>query len=220
MAIEDGKLVGVKRGARIKKRWNPKSWKPEYELIVAASATGMSNVTLAEKFGFTKEHISNILNCEEAKKIQAQILGRLRQQSLEDVPTQLARARVLAAKRVLNVLENDTLATNSPMAIFDRSLQTLRFTQPGGDPESIPGSVVNNTVINNNVQQNNFTLLTERAKNLHEGLAAALEVEKLHAGTEFITGASGDLRESKEGGSEVHAVHNGRVEVLAQNRKK
>src|SRR6266850_7034341 len=66
------------RRARIHRpKWKPKRWHPVYEEIVLLGALGYANTEIAREKGFTKEHVSNVLNTPQAKMIQAIILKQM-----------------------------------------------------------------------------------------------------------------------------------------------
>ena len=162
-------LVPALRGAKAKKRWNPKEWRPEYTAIVATSCTGLSNEAIAKQFGYTKEHISNILCTEQAKKIRQLINKQLLDSANQSQAERLDSLRNIALKRIEDVLYDDERAISNPLQIFDRSFKLLQATKdlaPERDPNS--GNPQN--------VQNNFILSDSAAKTLTQGIASALEV--------------------------------------------
>lgn len=169
-----------KRGAKVKKRWDPKEWRPEYTAIVAVSCTGLSNEVVGKQFGYTKEHISNILNTEHAKKLRQLINKRLIDSTNASQAERLDSLRNVALKRIEDVLYDDDRAVTNPLQIFDRSFKFLQATRDLA-PESEKGTSSQTNI------QNNLVLSDSAAKALTQGIAGALEVA---AKFKDLTGAS------------------------------
>ena len=148
--IEDGMVVGPERGARIRKRWNPKEWRPEYEAIVALSCTGTSHKLLAERYGYTPVHISNIVNSDVGKELSNIILQNLRKISTESLPEKIGGMQAAAVKRMQEYLENDQIAAVDPQRMFDRA---LRFASEFG----LPGIQMQKSGVNININKTNNT---------------------------------------------------------------
>lgn len=123
MKIEDG-FVTSEKGAKIKKSWNPKKWKPEYELICHLAAT-KSNTALAELFGYTPQQISNILNCQRGLDARAKIAAGIRQQGIASMGERISSLQSIALQRLEEVLTNDNIANQSPLKMFDKASRFL-----------------------------------------------------------------------------------------------
>lgn len=174
--IEDGMVVGPERGARIKKRWNPKEWRPEYEAIVALSCTGTSHKLLAERYGYTPVHISNIVNSDVGKELSNIILQNLRKLSTESLPQKIEGMQQVAVKRMEEYLSNDIVAQTDPQRMFDRALKfASEFGLPGIQMQK--GGV--NININKNTQ-NNVILDSASQDALMEEIKRAALVMKQH----------------------------------------
>ena len=63
---------------RLTKKWEPVTWKPEYEIIVLYSVTGKTMKEIGVLTNYTKEQIWNILHTETAKKIKAEYVERIK----------------------------------------------------------------------------------------------------------------------------------------------
>jgi len=184
---------------RLKKRWNPKEWKPEYELVVALSCTGLAHTVIAERFGYTPIHIGNIVNCEYGKALRQIILNKLRNDVTLATPNIIKDTQARALERIREVLDNDALALNSPLAIFDRSLKWLSTT---GAVESDDGKHENDragnparVTVNN---QTNIALGTDAIRALQGGAAKAMEVLQAHKEVEPRGIGTGTEAETKE----------------------
>lgn len=173
--------IGPKRGARINRRWDPKEWRPEYEAMAALAATGMPHNEIAHRFGYKPPWISMILNSPKGKIVQQLIINNIRNAAT----TTITSDRILALqnqafKRVEETLQNDDLASRSPMAIFGASMEILKkapiFGSPDGDTPKLPhGNVTNN------IQVNQFATGIDR-RELDKSLEVANQVKALHSG--------------------------------------
>lgn len=173
-AISEVAVTGP-RGAKAKKRWTPKEWRPEYTAIVALSATGMSNEAVGKHFNYTKVHISNILNCPEAIEIRKLINAKLLEDSTISLPDRLKRVQDMALQRVETFLENREYMTKSPFQTFDRALKVLQGTNAMANPDAKSNGATTN------IQNNTLILSDAAAKSLTEGLAKSQLVAELHA---------------------------------------
>ena len=111
------------------KNWKPKKWRVEYERIVALSVTGHSNKMIALQTGYTTVHVSNILQMDEAEDLRQLCLTKMRERAVEkstNIDAKLEEAAVLATKRIIEVLKDDSLVEKSPFAVFDRSMEVLK----------------------------------------------------------------------------------------------
>jgi hypothetical protein len=168
------------RPAKFKRKlrlWQPQ-WKPEYEAIVAESCLGKANTVLAEKYKFTEQHISNILNTEEARKIKQEAISAIRKNSMNLMATKMANMTDKALDNIEKVICDPATQEkiDSPLAIFDKSLAYLKGVgKLAGD-----GSTIINDNSTKNVQQNTFLNMSdEQAAIFTKGVDKALAaVEK------------------------------------------
>lgn len=150
-------------------RWRPRKWELAYEQIVALSTLGKSNVEIAKLFGYTPQHISNILCTPEASLARRMMLEKLREGVAAKLPQRLDDLADKATQRLAEVLYNDDLASRSPFAVADRGLAVLKGLGKLKD-EKEAGKGVNNT----------FVLTAEFAKQLTDGLAATRRAHELN----------------------------------------
>lgn len=152
-------------------RWKPKKWEPFHEQIVALSCMGRSNKEIAETFGYTPQHISNIINTPQAALVRRRILTNLQEKVDAGIPRRLGDLADKATQRVAQVLFDDNLFERSPFAVVDRSLAVLRGV---GKLKTVSemegGNKTNNTII--------FT--SEDAADIRAGLAKAREASERH----------------------------------------
>jgi hypothetical protein len=174
--IEDGKIVGATRGAKIKKRWNPKEWRPEYEAMVGLACTGLSYNEIGNRFGYTSVHVGNIVNSDMGKALQRIILDKLRKNNTESLAERIDALKTKALSRVEHFINNDDYADKSPLAMFDRSFKFLTGSRVLSDDK---GDGANH---NTPIQINNKTVIvtTETSKAFAEGIASLKRISELH----------------------------------------
>ena len=177
--LEDGRITGP-RGAKAFKKWTPKKWKPEYEIVVSLSCTGLSNEEVGKRTGYGKQQVSNIINTPQGQKLIQIITERLHKANAINVTERVERLQQAALKHVEYILDTPTDQFKNPLAIFDRSLAFLKSTS-GGKFVSDTGNTTNN-VVNANIA--NAMILSPEAKNLlTEGLDKANQVKVIHDGS-------------------------------------
>lgn len=153
--------------------YNPKKWEAWHESIVIRSYLGESNKDIAEKFGITPQHVSNILNCPQAQETKA----RLRQQILDEgknVAEKVTGIQELAMKRMKEYLENDALISSNPHQTMDRALNAFKLTMPEevpNVPATGPGSITN-------IQNNILIANPEYMERLSKGLEASNRIHE------------------------------------------
>lgn len=123
----------------LKKRWQPKKWEPIYDAMVALSCTGLSNKAIAERFKYTPQQVSNILNSDQAKVIKGLVTKNIRDTAVEDNAARLTRLEQVALKNIEGVLTNSELLERNPLALYDRSLAFLKGTgkMEGEQPKNV-----------------------------------------------------------------------------------
>lgn len=157
------------------RKWQPNEWEPVYEKIVFESAySNISNIDLAKKYGLTKEHISNILNTEQARSIKAEIVTAIRQGSLDLMEKQYGEIVTKSVENIHSVLHNSELLEKHPFSQFDRSVTALKGL--GKLQEEAKAGV-----INNNNQTNNIMVITnEQESKIIQGIDKLQQIKLLH----------------------------------------
>lgn len=170
-------LPESEKRAKIKlpsKRWVPRTWRPEYEVIVSLSATGMSREAVVERFYqltgtlYTVQHITNICNTPEAKLLQQDLVQKIRTNRTQTVHERLAEIQHKAVDRIAALMEDDEKFEASPFAVVDRAFKVLDTAKPSG---SAAGTL--------NVGQA-FIMTEEAAKILREGTEKADQAKLLY----------------------------------------
>jgi hypothetical protein len=156
--------------------WQPE-WKPEYEAIVAESCMGKANTVLASKYGFTEQHISNILNTEQARKIKEEAIATIRRSSMHLMDATIASNTDKALENITTVLNKPELLVENPFAIFDKSLAFLKGV---GKLAGEGSTVINDNRTQNQVQQNFLNMSPEQADTFQTGLNKALNSIEKH----------------------------------------
>lgn len=165
-----------KRRTRLKS-WKPKKWRPEYERIVALSCLGWSNKMIAENLDYTKEHVSTILNLEEAETIRMMVLEKMREKTVASIPERLEKIANKTVERLEAAMNDDDLFEKSPFALIDRGMDVLKGLNHlrGGGNGSNSGLTVN---VGAGGQA--MVISTGQADALAEALNKANEVKQLH----------------------------------------
>jgi hypothetical protein len=171
--------VGRPRGTvRLTEPWNPKKWKPLYDSILALAVTGLKNTVIAETLKIDKQTVYLVLSSPAGSAKLAE-LQRLKQNAVKDtIEKRMAALHDKALQRVETFINNNEIAENAPVKMFDRSLQVLRGLgamkqEAPSDPASVqPLAVTNNTI--------NVVADRELLGQLNVGVAKALEAAKLH----------------------------------------
>ena len=160
------------------KSWKPKKWRPEYERMVALSCLGWSNKMIAKELDYTKEHVSVILNMEEAETIRQMVLERMREKVAVSIPERLQKIAEKTVERLETAMQDDDLFEKSPFALIDRGMDVLKGLNhlKGGGNGSGGGLTVN---VSSGGQA--MVLSAGQADGLTEALMKANEVRKLHA---------------------------------------
>jgi len=125
-------------------RYSPKKWPPQFDAIVLASIGGKSNKELAALFGYTEQHISNILCSEKANEIKESVRKKLLEEN--PVTDKLKAISEKAIERMEKFINNDQLATASPFHFVDRAIRMQSVLNPAKE-EPKEKNVINNNVL-------------------------------------------------------------------------
>lgn len=164
--------LGRPRGKNIiaERAWQPTVWEPIYEAIVAESIVGVSNVALAEKYKYTPQQISNILNTTKAREIKKDAIALIKANSEAIINGKLGQSIDRSIDNIHDILHNEELKLNHPFSIFSASVQVLKgLGKLKGDGDTIN----NNTVNVNEGGQALINLGEEAQETFLEGLKKA-----------------------------------------------
>jgi len=137
----------TKKQARLT-RWKPKKWQPEYDRMVFMSVAGFSNKQIGDRLGYTKEHVSNVLNLAQAEALREEIQKRMREEAYQDLPKRLNEIASKTVERMHMLVHNDDVFERSPFQVIDRGMDILKglgHLKHGNTdtPALPPGTVVN-----------------------------------------------------------------------------
>jgi len=139
----------TKKQARLT-RWKPKKWQPEYDRMVFMSVAGFSNKQIGERLGYTKEHVSNVLNLAQAEQLREEIQKRMREEAYQDLPKRLNEIAAKTVERMHMLVHNDDIFERSPFQVIDRGMDILKglgHLKHGNADHEAGGTVVNHGTI-------------------------------------------------------------------------
>lgn len=116
-----------------------------YAQIVFADSVGLPNTEIASKYGFTVQHVSNILNLPQAVKLRAQLANRIQERMIEGIPGRLEAIADTAVKNIETVIGNQELLNKAPMQMLRSSMEYLKLQ--GKLTGDTPKTVTNNTLV-------------------------------------------------------------------------
>jgi hypothetical protein len=177
---------GERRPPKLTK-WEPKKWRPEYERMVYYSVAGLSNKQIGQQLGYTKEHVSNVLNLEKAEELRVLLLSKMRERAVIDIPSRLTQIAEKTVERIQSVIESDELFEKSPFAVIDRGMDVLKglgHLRGGGNGAPLPTPIM---------QQNNFIGMSpELMEKFAGGLDVANQARELNKDVDFTAITSGN----------------------------
>lgn len=152
--------------------YKPRRWHPEFDLIVIESISGSDNETIGRKYGYTKEHVSNILSTSQAREIKEKVRHTVDKEFEGTLKQRLAVIGEKTVKHIENFInDEDNLAARSPFMFIDR---TLKIAQSVG---TLIGDRNNNSGQQINVAGNAIIMNNEKADDLKKALSDSMELE-------------------------------------------
>lgn len=115
-----------KKDARTTKRWEPKTWKPIYDKVVGYAVLGKSNLEISEILDKTPVWVSNILTCDQGRKLYNDLAAKVRTQvtdTVEDVMSQIAERSL---HNVHSIVHSDELLEKYPFRVAALGLDVLK----------------------------------------------------------------------------------------------
>jgi predicted transcriptional regulator len=166
-------MNAVKKREASFKHYRPKRWHPEFDLIVLASFMGKTNTEIAKEFGYTPQHVSNILSTSQAEEIRDSLREKISNQTEISISDRLKEISNVSLTRVETFLKNDELFEKSPFAFIDRAMRAAQIAQEKNDPKF---------QVNINNQTNNNVLGNDAIDRIANALEVTTEVGLLHSG--------------------------------------
>ena len=168
--------------ARLTKKFEPKKWKPLYDLFVYWHVMGWSNIRIAQEHDMTPQQVCNVLTSNQGKMRIKVIESNLRESRMAGVSGRMENIASKLLTRMEAIVDDADLATKSPFAVFDRGLAVLKsIGQLRGevDPRSNGGSpVVGHLQINDNRSYTTFDNKT--LEGLRDAIAFSREASAMH----------------------------------------
>jgi len=130
-----------------------------------------SNTELGVMFGFTPQHISNILSTPQASLVRRRALETLREKVDGGLPKRLSDLADKATQRVAQIMYDDAVFERSPFAVVDRALRVLAGVGRLRNAEEARGDTTNNVLV----------LTGESANDIRDGLRKSREAHEKHS---------------------------------------
>lgn len=156
----------------VSKKWRPTKWEAMYDEWIVRSCLGESNLSIAQRYKYTPQHVCNILNTPQAKILRRQLMESLRKSIELRTEERLAHLQDKAFQRLTQLMDDDKLMESHPFAVADRSIGILKgvgILRPEG------AGVVNNKTTN--------IFTPEVSAMIAEGLRKAAEAKLLNPGS-------------------------------------
>lgn len=154
--------------------YNPKRWQPEFDLIVIESVAGKSNAELARLFGYTKEHISNILSTPQAAEVKERIRSTINKEFEGGIKDRLAKIGEKTIKHIEKFVEDeDGYSNKRPFDFVDRMLKIAQAVGSVGDKDATSRS--NTTIVNGNA----LIVNQDQASGLRDALSKSMELDQV-----------------------------------------
>lgn len=161
-------------GRRATEKWQPKSWKPLYDEVVALHCINKSNIEIATLKNIGVQQVSNILTCDKGIEIKAQLIGGIRKKLGETLDTRVGNIIDKTISRTHDLLQNDEYFAKQPVMAIKMGLAVGRATghldsdafKPGRDSNNDSNTIVNNTL--NVIGESGISLLMQSLRNSDE----------------------------------------------------
>lgn len=167
------------RRASIQK-WQPKTWKPIHEEIVALDCAGAPHAMIASKLKKSIQYVSRICNTPQAAIIKRHALKIMIAKNKEIQEERIEQMQAKAMERISDVLEDDKLARDEPFAVVDKAFKLLTHTGVMGAKKDDGATHIHakNVTVNN--------LKNSAILELKDGLAKAAQVREKYQKMEAI----------------------------------
>lgn len=169
--------MGSKNRAPQFKNYNPRRWHPEFDLMVVESIAGKSNEEIGKLFGYTKEHVSNILSTQEAAVIRDRVRETINKEFDGKLKERLASIGAKCIQKIENFVEDErNLESVSPFMFIDRVVKIAQSTSTLVNNER--NTVNNNTVVNGNA----MIINNDQANGLRDALSKSMDLDLVAPG--------------------------------------
>lgn len=162
--------------------YKPKRWHPEFDLIVIGSISGLSNVELSRQYGYTPQHISNILSTEQAAEVRERVRGQIDKGFEGNLKERLSKIGEKTVKHIEKFIEDaDGRAERSPFFFIDR---VLKISEHVGSLNGTGGKGNGNTLVNNGT----LVISQDKANDIIRGLSMSKEIDEVEYTIENVEG--------------------------------
>lgn len=159
-------VTTISESDNIPQRWQPKEWNVRYEQVVMMDMMGLKGYEIAEKMGYTPQHVYNILGCDEAIAIQKALVGRVRKEGV-NISEELDEIQRLTVRRLKTSLKDNDSFEKSPLGFIRAGIDVMK-----GMGEYLKNSPTEQIT-------NNFTLPPSVADKFLAGLEKSDEARRL-----------------------------------------
>jgi hypothetical protein len=168
-----------RRGVRSTIPWEPKKWKPRYDMMVALWSTGRyTQRDIAKLTKVSHVMVGLLLRSDMAKPYIEAAKVKMTQVASETQEERIQQTQERAFVIIEKVMHNDELVETNPFSMMDRSIKFLEATG------KIKGkNTEGNGNGNINVHGPAVFLPIEHAERIGEGLSKLNEIKRLHAGS-------------------------------------
>ena len=182
----ENKLEVKQHYNRLTKKWEPKTWLPQYEAIVLRKVQGHKNKHIAAEFGITPQTVSNVLSCKQGRKLLQEYAQNIRNQGMT-LSERKMELGVKAFERVEEYFKDDEEFEKRKGAMVDRA---MKFMQGTGElkPENTAQS--GSTVVLGNDALEILTNAMEKSNRVRERYGVPVQ-------SEVIVSAKSEDSESK-----------------------
>lgn len=160
------------------KAWKPKTWKPDYDRVVAYSVMGKQNTEIAVILGYTPEHTSAILNSPQGLALREKLQSALREKMLTNIPDTLEYIARKGVERLKSLVDSDEQFDKHPFQVIDRAMEVLKGLNhlKGGGNGASPINVERAIIVSG-----------QAGTNLMEGFTKADEARRINGSTASTT---------------------------------
>lgn len=158
--------------------WQPLTWKPVYDQMIALHIAGRTNVEIAELLDYTQVQVGNILRSKMGKQFIKEVIERIRQHTSSNVNESIEQFKEAAVGNVGHVIldKDGEFKKNAPFKHAEMSMSFLKgigFLSDGANKTTINHNVLN--VVSKEVQDDIRLALKE---------ANELQVKRLTDGSD------------------------------------
>lgn len=168
-----------KRGPRVTEKWEPKKWKPSYDVIVGLWATGkFTQIEIAKFLNLHKVLVCNLLNSKMAEPYIAIAREKIKNTVEKDFKTRLEALQERSLQIVERVINNDALVDSHPLSMFSKAINLLESTNQIGGKGGISNGPTSIQV------GQAFIVSGEQAQRIADGLDKVQEIKRIHGKVE------------------------------------